>query len=289
MRRRHTRGNARAGVAPAVTILCLLAVRPVAATPAPLGSEALYHWLTGTAAQALKAAAASDNDLRPGGLLALNQSAQGSLDQIEALAPDWLDQVDLRLAFNEDLFALYGVKARHALYEDEVRRLRIDAIGRIDHDQTGRTSGEVGVAVARPVQEQTLSLALYGAIDQEWLRRVERYTLRSGFDWGPFKWQGQIYNETTMDEPSGALYEERLLDGYEVGIEAGLPPFPWLAVVAKHVWRAPAAPHADDFRSNRYSLRLRPIAGLEIETGSEGTNYTERNWFTRLSYKIQLD
>lgn len=271
----------------AAYLACALPGRPaVAATPAPLGSTALYHWFASTAAHALRASE-ENNDLRSGGLLAINRSAASGLDQIEELAPPWLDQIDVRLTFGDDLTSRYGLSAAHTLLEDG-RGLRIEALGQIDYDETGRTSGELGFGVENPLFERQVRLVVRGTLDQEWLRGVERYAMRGSLDWGLLRIEGRLFNETAMEEPSGALYEERLLDGYDLDFEAAIPTLPWLSVGTRQVWRAAVANDAPDVLDDRYSLRLRWAGPLEIETGSTGTTGGERNWFTQLRYQIAL-
>lgn len=271
----------------ALSVMVSLPGRPVqAAPPAPLGSTALYHWLTRTAAQALQAAE-QDNDLRDGGLVALNRGAASGLDQIEDLVPPWVAHLDVRLSFDEELVGRYGLSAEHAVLEDD-HGLIIEALGWIDYDEAGRASGEVGVGLENPVLDHRARLVVRGALDQEWLRGLERYAVRGSLDWGPLRLQGQIFNETAMDEPSGALYEERLLDGYDLDMEATVPTLSWLSFGTRQVWRAANAEDAPDILNDRYSLRVRGPGRFELEAGSTGSTNSERTWFTQVRYQISL-
>lgn len=258
-----------------------------AATPAPFGSKALYRWLTSTAAQALKASEAS-NDLRPGGLLAINQGTKGGLARVSALAPDWLAEIDAHLAFRDDLSATYGLRARRALFALPADELIVETFGRVDVDQAGRTSSELGLGLQTEIPEGPLTIDLSGGLDQEWLRRRERYIARLHLDWWRISFTGSAFNEVSMEEPSGALYEERLLDGMDFDLETGLPFLPWATIGARQSYRAPTAPHADAWRSLRHSVRLKPLGGLEIEAGTEEVGNAEPRWFTRIRYVLRL-
>ena len=258
-----------------------------ATPPAPLGSQALYHWLASTAAQALKASE-QDNDLRRGGLLAANRSVQSSLDQLETLSPEWLAQVDLRLALAEDLTVRYGVSATRELYQAPEDALMIDAFGRVDIDQAGRSSGEIGLGLEAPVQDDRFEIDVSGGIDQEWLRRRERYIATLRVDWWRLRLTGSAFNEVTMDEPTGAIYEERLLDGMDLNLETGVPYLPWLVATTQQRYLAPTAPNADAWRSARYGLKARPLAGLEIEAGRTLVHVAEPIWFASIRYTLTL-
>lgn len=282
-RRRNLGGGLRAILA----ALIVMTTSEAGATPAPFGSPALYRWLTSTAAQALKASEA-DNDLRPGGLLAVNQSAKGGLAQISALTPDWLAEIDAHLSFRDDLSAAYGLRARRPLYGAADSAFMIDTFGRIDVDPGGRTSSELGLGLATEVGQDEFAFDLAGGLEQEWLRQRERYLARVRVDWWRLSFTGSAFNEVTMEEPSGALYEERLLDGLDLELETGLPFVPWLTLGARQSYRAPTAPNAEAWRSFRHSLKLIPVRGLEIEAGTEEVGNAEPRWFTRVRYVLKL-
>lgn len=257
------------------------------AAPAPLGSEALYHWLVNTAAQALKASE-RDNDLRPGGLLAVNQGAKKGLGQISALTPAWFADVEAHLTMRDDLSTVYGLRASRALYTAPREIFLIDTFGRLDIDHAGRTSGELGLGVETAVDEHPFEVDVSGIVDQEWLRRREHYGARLQVKWWRFSMTAIAFNETTMDEPSGALYEERLLDGFDLDLTAGLPLVPWLSIATAQAYRAPTAPNAAAWQSSRHSIRLTPLNGLVIEAGTEESGSSDATWFTRVRYALKL-
>jgi hypothetical protein len=257
------------------------------AAPAPFGSEALYRWLASTAAAALKASEAT-NDLRPGGLLALNRSAKSGLAQVDRLTPDWLGDLDPHFLLRNDLTALYGVRARRAVYESSGERLLIDTFGDVTIDQAGRTSTEIGFGLDTDLQESRLAIDLATSVEREWLSGRARYIAKVGIDWWRFSFKGSAFNDATTVEPSGALYEERLLDGMDFSLETGVPVLPWLTIGTRQSYRAPITPHAEARRSFRHCLRLRPLAGLQIEAGTEAAGSAEARWFGSFRYVLKL-
>lgn len=260
---------------------------PADATPAPLGSPALYHWLTNTAARALQASDAED-DLSQGGLLAANSGATSGLDQLEALVPAWLANVDARFSVTADLDTRYGLSADRLIFHDERQDLQITAFGSVDVDQSGRRAGEAGISIETPLAGDPLEVDVAAGLQQEWLRERERYVSRIAVDWWQARFTGSMFNEQTMAEASGAVYEERLLDGYEVDLSTALPYATWIRIGGRHRFLAPMSQGADPQTYDGLSLRLTPIAGLGLEAGAEASTGSERRWFARLRYQLKL-
>jgi hypothetical protein len=287
MPRRHRIFQFLAAALVSGSILFGSAAAAAAATPAPFGSTALYHWLASTAAKALQASA-GDDDLSAGSLLVANSGARRGLDQLEDLVPSWLAEVDARLSVTPELDARYGLSANRLIFRDDRRDLRIAAFGSVDVDQGGRRSGEVGVSAATPLASELFQVDVAGGLQQEWLRERERYTSRVEVAWWRARFKGSMFNEQTMGEEVGALHEQRLLDGYEVDLSTAVPYATWARFGARHSHLAPTSHGAEPHDSANVSLRLTPLSGLQIETGTGSSTGSERQWFARLQYKLTL-
>ena len=143
------------------------------------------------------------------------------------------------------------------------RDASIDLHGHVLHDTTGRTGGHLGLRYHGRVHGRQVTLGLQGAIENDWLQDVERYTLGAELRLGQLEVRASVFDDVPQ-HPATRQIAERRLDGYQIAIDARIPYLPWASLEVDRFWQMAANGETATTR-DRLSLRLTPLAPLEIE------------------------
>lgn len=158
--------------------------------------------------------------------------------------------------------------------------------GRFDRDRTGRRSSDLGFRYRDRFHDQPVQFGLSGGLRDGSSTDPDQRSLGAEFRTAPLGLRVQLYDDL-VDEGGGAgRTADRMVDGYDVEVGARLPlvRFAWLK--ANRFWKITT--DGDDAEpADSFSLRLAPLAPLEIETGSTSIG-DERSWFARLRLRFRL-
>jgi hypothetical protein len=256
-----------------------------AGTCAPSGASGaevdLVQWFTDAAAPALYAAAPA-NDAALAAREALNRGLSGAFTQLQPVGPIWLQGVGVGVSFDPTFQPSYALSVTQPLLRTVDRDASIDLHGRVLHDTTGRTDGHLGLRYHGRVHDRQVTLGLQGAIDNNWLQDLERYTLGAELGLSPFAVRASVFDD--VPRHSASRLAGRRLDGYDLAIEARIPYLPWGSLEAHRSWRV-ATDRAAGMTSDLLALRLAP---LEIEAGTQDEAGL-RSWFAQLRWRVRLD
>jgi hypothetical protein len=269
-------------------VLIALTLLPPAAHGAradALAGVVPWQWLGETTAHALKAAEPG-NDLRVGGLEALNRSVRSSLHGVDELVPPWLRRVDLDLSFQGDLSPKYRLSTTQPLYRTRATAEVIEVLGRLERDPAGRTAGQVGLGYRRPHAAAPFSMIVRGTLADEQPEARQRYGLGTELGWPLLVLRGELENEVPVH--AAAPVSERLLDRYEIEAVVSVPDLDWARLHATHFRHLAPAPYQEDGRGERYRVVLQPWAPLALETGTSHEGGGERAWFAQVRLKLAL-
>jgi hypothetical protein len=268
-------------------IWLLLGLAPAAAqaTPTILGSSALWSWTTETTAQALQAAEAS-RESGAGKAAALNHGIGRGYELLRGAGPDWLGQLDLDLQVREDRQIAYAVATTQPLVQRPGRYGQLSVRGRYGLDPGAVTSSRIGLIWRREMGGRPLAVGLDGGLEEHGLADLHRLALASELRLSDLEFRARLHDDVPGAGRARDGLEERRLDGYGLDIRKRLPFVPWAWASAGRSWQA-ACDAENGMVSDRLGLLLRPLAPVEIETGSTGGD-GPRSWFARLRLALKL-
>lgn len=284
------------------------AAAPAAAMPGSFGSPAVWSWFAGTSAQALQAVApkneleggcatdtpctrlhavAPQQSLSTGGVHALNRTIGTGLSGLMALGPDWLNQINVGVRFREDLEAAYQLAAVQPLPLD-LAGGAFEARGRFVYDPAGLTSGQIGLGYNGHGQDEPFALLVYTRVEENWVQDQQRYIFGSEVTWDDLRLQASLYNRVADHPGTGPALREAPIDGYQLDLNAPIPSLTWARLRASTFWHAALTEAGEPQIGSSIGLQLMPARPLVLETGTDDTNHTERQWFARLRLRLKF-
>ena len=160
------------------------------------------QWFTDAAAPALYAAAPA-NDAALAAREALNRGLSGAFTQLQPVGPIWLQGVGVGVSFDPTFQPSYALSVTQPLLRTVDRDASIDLHGQVLHDTTGRTDGHLGLRYHGRVHGRQVTLGLQGAIDNDWLQDVERYTLGAELRLGQLGVRASGFDDARSVPPPG--------------------------------------------------------------------------------------
>jgi hypothetical protein len=249
------------------------------------GTEmAVVGLLTDAAAPALQAAAPS-NDAALAGQELLNRSLASTSTEMQRLGPGWLERVRFDLSFDPAFQPRYSLAVTQPVLASFYHDSAIALQGRVVYDAAGATGGDLGLHYRGRWYQQDLTLGVQGGVENLRLEELQRYSLGAELSLRPFQVRTNLYDDVPA-RPAGREIAERRLDGYDLEIGTQLPFVPWAWVWANRLWQIDMDGETVSMH-DRVSLRLTPLAPLEIETGAE-TAADVHSWFARLRWCVPL-
>jgi Inverse autotransporter, beta-domain len=280
MLRRQPHSTRRGRVA-LVLIMLAAACRPELAGAAEAD---VVRWFSDAAAPALQAAAPT-NDPGLAGRKLINRGVAHAFTQLQRDGPQWLDRVRLDLSFDPAFQPRYTLTATQPLMASAHHDASIDLHGRVVHDASGQTGGDVGLRYQGRWYDQDVTLGVQGGIEDRWLEELRRYSFGAELRLSPLEVRGTLYDDVPA-RPATREIGERRLDGYDLEVGAQLPFVTWARLQASRFWQT--AVDGDTVTTcDRLALRLNPLSPLEIETGAQ-SEAEDRSWFTQLRWRIEL-
>jgi Inverse autotransporter, beta-domain len=244
----------------------------------------LARWLADAAAPALEAAAPTNDP----GLAArelLSRGLPGAFTQLQPSGPAWLRGVRLSIGFDPTFQPGYALSAAQPLFRAGDGDASLELHGGGAHDPAGRTGGSLGFRYRARLDHRPLMLGLEAAVEDHWREQRERYTLGTELDLSPFEARVRLFDDV-LRNPATPEVPERRLDGYDLEINARIPSLPWASLGARRFRQIEASSNAV-ITQDRLSLRLTPLAALEVEAGTEAQTEL-RSWFAQLRWRIGL-
>lgn len=261
---------------------------PATAEPVPLGSPALWNWVTNTTANALKVAE-SHRDLTAAGLFALNRGFNSSLDGLREVGPRWLRRIDVDMTFRNDLSTSYRLTAAQPLFHAPSDDTMLEARGHLTYDAAGQTRGQLALSYDGRLREQPFEIDVFAGLQDNWASDDRSYTFGGNIGWSALDLRAQLANKVPGPSPSGEQAFEEPIDSYRIELDTELPSLSWARIRARTFWNAAPTSAARDLEGHSLGLWLRPIQPLTLETGTDDTNQKERDWFARLRVRVKLN
>jgi hypothetical protein len=244
----------------------------------------LVQLLAEAAAPALKAAAPSNDPVLAGREL-LNRSLASTFTQMQRFGPPWLERVRFDLSFDAAFQPRYSLATTQPLLASSYHDSAVDLHGRVVYDAAGRTGGDIGLRYQGRWYDQEVALGVQGGVEDLWLQEFQRYRVGAELRLRPLEVRAHLYDDVPA-HPATRQIAERRLDGYDLEIGAPIPFVPWAWLRANRFWQIAVNGETVSTR-DRVSLRLTPLAPLEIETGTQGEAEV-RSWFARLRWRMKL-
>ena len=249
------------------------------------GTEmALVGLLTEAAAPALQAAAPSNDPALAGSEL-LNRSLTSASTQMQQRGPAWLERLHFDLSFDPAFQPRYALEVTQPLLASFYRDSAIDLQGRVVYDAAGATGGDLGLHYRGRWGQQDVTLSVQGGVEDLRLEELQRYSLGAELSLRPLQVRTNLYDDVPA-RPASREIAERRLDGYDLEIGTQIPFVPWAWVWANRFWQIDIDGETVSMH-DRVSLRLTPLAPLEIETGAQ-TEADVHSWFARLRWCLPL-
>jgi hypothetical protein len=280
MPRRQPHSTRRTRVAPMLIVLAVV-FRPDLAG----GAKAdIVRWFSDAAAPALEAAAPT-NDPGLAGSELINRGVAGAFAQPQRDGPLWLDRVRFDLSFDPAFQPRYTLAATQLLMASAHHDASIDLHGRLVHDASGQTGGDLGLRYQGRWYDQEVTLGVQRGVEDRWREELRRYSFGAELRLSPLEARGTLYNDIPA-RPATRDIGERRLDGYDLEVGAQLPFVPWARLHASRFWQT--AVDGDTVTTcDRVALRLTPLLPLQIETGTQ-SEAEDRSWFTQLRWRMEL-
>jgi hypothetical protein len=244
----------------------------------------LVGLFTEAAAPALQAAAPSNDPVLAGREL-LNRSLASASTQIQRFGPDWLERVRFDLSFDAAFQPRYSVSMTQPLLASLYHDSAIDLQGRVVYEPAGATAGDLGLQYRGRWYDQDVALGLEGGVEDRRIEEFQRYRLGAEIRLRRLEVRTNLYDDVPA-HPASRQMAERRLDGYDLEVGAQIPFVSWAWVWATRFWQM-AVNGETVSTHDRVSLRLTPLAPLEIEAGAEAQAEV-RSWFARLRWRMQL-
>lgn len=236
------------------------------------------------AAPALQAAAPSNDPVLAGREL-VNRSLATAFTQMQRVGPPWLERVRFDLSFDPAFQPRYSLSVTQPLLASPYHDSAIDLHGYVVYDTAGRTGGDVGLRYQGRWHDQDVTLGVQGGVEDRWLEEFERYRFGAELRLRPLEVRANLYDDVPA-HPVRRQIAERRLDGYDLEIGARIPFVPWAWLRANRFWQIAVNGETVSTR-DRISLRLTPLAPLEIETGTQSQT-EDRSWFAWLRWRMKL-
>jgi hypothetical protein len=277
-RQPHTARRAR------VAAMCF-ALAGACAPGSAFGAESeLMQMFIEAAAPALHAAAPSNDPVLAGREL-LNRSLASALAQVQRVGPAWLERVRFDLSFDPMFQPRYFLAVAQPLLASRYHDSAVDLQGRIVYDAAGQTAGGLGLQYRGRWYGRDVALAVEGGVEDRRLEQFERYSLGAELRLHPLELRANVYDDVPA-HPATREIAERRLDGYDLEVGAQIPHVPWAWLWADRFWQMAVNGETLSTR-DRISLRLTPLAPLEIEAGAQ-REAEVRSWFARLRWRMTL-
>jgi hypothetical protein len=240
--------------------------------------------LTDAAAPALQAAATS-NDPALAGQELLNRSLASASTEMQRLGPAWLERLRFDMSFDPTFQPRYSLAVTQPLLASFYHDSAIDLQGRVVYNAAGATGGDLGLHYRGRWYRQDVTLAVQGGVEDLRREELQRYRLGAEISLRPLQVRTNLYDDVPA-RPASREIAERRLDGYDLEIGTQIPFVPWASVWANRFWQIDMDGETVSMH-DRVSLRLTPLAPLEIETGAE-TDADVNSWFARLRWCLPL-
>jgi hypothetical protein len=237
------------------------------------------------AAPALQAAAPS-NDPALAGRELLNRSLASAATQMQRLGPAWLERLRFDLSFDPAFRPRYSLAVTQPLLASFYHHSAIDLQGRVVYDTAGATGGDLGLQYRGRWYRQDVTLGVQGGVEDLRFEEIQRYSLGAELSMRPLRVRTNLYDDVHA-RPVSREIAERRLDGYDLEIGTQIPFVPWAWVWANRLWQIDVDGETVSTQ-DRVSLRLTPLAPLEIEAGAEA-EADVHSWFARLRWCLPLD
>lgn len=236
------------------------------------------------AAPALQAAAPS-NDPALAGRELLNRTLASASTQMQRLGPAWLERLRFDLSFDPAFQPRYSLSVTQPLLASLHHDSALDLQARVAYDTAGATGGDLGLHYRSRWYDQDVTLGVQGGVEDRRLEEFQRYRLGAELSLDPLQIRTHLYDDVPA-RPASREIAERRLDGYDLELGAQIPFLPWAWVWVNRFWQT--AVNGETLSTHdRISLRMTPLAPLEIETGAEAQAEV-RSWFARLRWRMQL-
>jgi hypothetical protein len=251
---------------------------------APATEIDVVRWFSDAAAPALQAAAPTSDPLLAGREL-LNRGLAGAFTQVQRAGPEWLTRVRFDLSFDPTFQPRYALSATQPLLASARHDAAVDLHGRVVHDTSGHTGGDLGLRYRGRWYHRDVSLDVQGGVDDRWLEALQRYSFGADLRLSSLELRARLYDDVPA-HPASREIAERRLDGYDLEFGTQLPFAPWAGLRASRSWQI-AANGETATTSDRLSLRLTPLPPLEIETGTQSVA-EDRVWFVQLRWRMKF-
>lgn len=236
------------------------------------------------AAPALQAAAPSNDPALVGREL-LNRTLASASTQMQRLGPGWLERLRFDLSFDPAFQPRYSLSVTQPVLASPYHDSAIDLQAGVVYDTAGLTGGDLGLHYRSRWYDQDVTLGVQGGLEARSLEEFQRYRLGAELSLRSLQVRTNLYDDVPA-RPTSREIAERRLDGYDLEIGAQIPFLPWAWVWANRFWQM-ALDGETVSTHDRLSLRMTPLAPLEIETGAEAQAEV-RSWFARLRWRMQL-
>jgi hypothetical protein len=244
----------------------------------------LVGLLTEAAAPALQTAAPSNDPLLASSEL-LNRGLASASTEMQRRGPAWLERLRFDLSFDPTLQPRYSLSMTQPLLASPYHVSSIDLQGRVVYDTAGAIGGDFGLQYRGRWYDQDVGLGVQGGVEDHGLEEVQRYSLGAELSLRSLEVRTNLYDDVAAHPATGEA-AERPLDGYDLEIGTQIPFVPWAWVSASRFWQL-AVNGETVGTHDRVSLRLTPLAPLEIETGAEAEGKA-RSGFAWLRWRLQL-
>lgn len=199
---------------------------------------------------------------------ALNRSLDAALLQLHRSGPTWLPRFDIDVGLDPDSRSDLGAG------QPVLRAANGDPLslrGRFLHDDA---------------DEHHLTPGMNGGFEDRRQHDLRRYRMGAAFRFSHVAVRAGVFDHGVDDGHRFGRAGGHRLDGYDVEVGAQVPGLPWAWLKANRFWQV-AANGDDATTGDRLSLRLLPLAPLEIETGTLGGEQ-DRSWFAQLRVRFRL-
>jgi hypothetical protein len=204
---------------------------------------------------------------------------------MQRFGPYWLERVHFDLSFDQALQPRYALAMTQPLLASLYHDSAIDLEGRIVYETAGASAGDVALHYRGRWYHQEVALGVGGGIEDRRREEFQRYRLGAELSLRSLEVHANLYDDIPA-HPASREIAERRLDAYDLEIGARVPFVPWAWVWVNRLWEVAVNGQAAD-TYDRVSLRLTPLAPLEIETGAEA-QAEDRSWFAQLRWRMQL-
>jgi hypothetical protein len=153
-------------------------------------------------------------------------------------------------------------------------------------DPRGRQRQDLGLRYRQRIHDQAFSVGVMGGLENGGEAAAERRRVGAELSTAPFELRANLFDDVVTEGGGHRSGPDRMLDGYDVEVGAQLPFLPWAWLKANRFWQITSDGDSEAV-ADSFSLRLKPLEPLEIETGTVGTE-DDRSWFAQLRFRLRL-